>query len=558
MKIRSLCSLFISLVYVLLLCSCGVRKSTNHKPDVQIYNAKKPIITNHSDSLITTNTGDVLLKNEYQLWEMYIKADNPLELGYKMGALYQPLYNYQEEVFFDKIQELIPSKFKQKLLQGFLKWYNRKLYLHVPEYLKSEIYGVSEYASDKYDYLSNAYLRNLYMHGAHDIGHAFEDLALVGCSSIALSGENTQDGKMLIGRNFDFYLGDDFAKNKIVSFIVPPFGYKFMSVGWAGMSGVVSGMNEKGLTVTINASKSDIPLVAKKPIAILAREILQNAANIQEAVSIAKESQVFVSESIMIGSKEDKKAILIEISPKNFDIFELEMSQPLICTNHFQSKAYQNQKNHIQNIEQGFSKYRFERIEELLKQLEKFSPNDMVKILRDYKGLNDKEIGLNNEKSINQLHTHHSVVFQPEDLIVWVSTEPYQLGTFIAFDLNKIFGLEDFSSIQNSYYNNTIASDIFIRSDEFADYQEYRILDDVIDYKLKNKLDIDKITLDNYQKCNPEFWKVYYKIGCYYQQKGYYNAALSQYKKALEKEVTTQIERTKIQQKIKKIERKLR
>ena len=87
---------------------------------------------------------------------------------------------------------------------------------------------------------------------------------------------------MIIGRNFDFYVGDHFSENKIVSFEKPADGFKFMYVTWGGFIGVVSGMNEKGLTVTINAAKSDIPSGSATPVSLVAREILQYAENIQE------------------------------------------------------------------------------------------------------------------------------------------------------------------------------------------------------------------------------------------------------------------------------------
>src|SRR5690554_1912975 len=168
------------------------------------------------------------------------------------------------------------------------------MYQYVPEEYKVEIYVMSEFGSSNYAEIGDPYLRLLYLHAAHDIGHALEDLMLVGCSSFAVWDEKTVDGELLLARNFDFYAGDAFAEEKIIAFVNPDEGHNFMSVTWGGMIGVVSGMNDQGLTVTINAGKSAIPLMAKTPISIVTREILQHASTIDEAIAIAKKREVFV------------------------------------------------------------------------------------------------------------------------------------------------------------------------------------------------------------------------------------------------------------------------
>ena len=554
MKVR----INILLVFLLLsLMSCGVSKSLKDVPDVSSYNQQIPKREKISDSSFITEKG-YLTKNKFGQWEMYVSGD-PYQIGLNTGSLTQELFEEQEHAFLSKVDELVPSKFKQYLLRKMLAWYNRKMYLHVPEEYKSEILGVSKYAGDTYDYVADDYLRILYFHSAHDIGHALQDLMLVGCSSFAAWGSKTEDGKLIIGRNFDFYAGDSFAKNKIIAFIKPTNGYPFMSVTWAGMMGVVSGMNNQGLTVTINAGKSDIPWVAKTPISILTREILQYASTIEEAVEIAKKRQVFVSESILVGSAKDNKAVTIEVSPNNFGVYKVENSNQLICSNHFQSEAYANDEKNTKHKAESHSQYRYERMEELLNETPKLTPEIAVHMLRNKKGLDNASIGYGNEKALNQLLAHHGIVFKPAEGLVWVSSNPYQLGEFVAYNLNTVFS-EAQNNTEAIPLNNkklTIEEDPFQYTEAYLDYETYRMLTRQVEKAISVNKHLAPKMLEELQKLNPNYWQAYYLVGKYNYEKKYYRAALNAFEIAKTKEITTVPDQEQIDLYIKKIKRKL-
>ncbi|QRM88853.1 acyl-CoA--6-aminopenicillanic acid acyl-transferase [Lacinutrix sp. WUR7] len=558
MKIKNFNSYpsFLVVVLFAVLTSCGISKSIHDVPDVSGYDATISEKITINDSTFTSGNNS-FAKNEYGSYELFVEG-NAYQIGLNTGLLTEDLFKIQENAFLSKIDDLVPSKFKQYLLRKVLAFYNRKMYLHIPEAYKSEILGLSKYASNDYNHIAENYLRVMYLHGAHDIGHAMQDLMLVGCSSFAAWGDKTEDGQLLIGRNLDFYAGDDFAKNKIIAFVNPTEGYKFMSVTWPGMIGVVSGMNEHGLTVTINAGKSKIPWIAKTPISILNREILQYATNLEEAVAIAKKRQVFVSESIFVGSAKDKKAVTIEVSPKNFGVYEVANTNQLICTNHFQSDAYAEDKNNLKAIAESHSQYRYERLEELLGATEKLNVQDAVDILRNKEGLHDKAIGYGNEKALNQLLAHHGIVFKPEEHQVWVSSNPYQLGAFVAYDLDEVFSTDSAAKLNLSKPELTIEADAFQFTEAYRNYEAYRISSKELQHAIGDDAHIPIEKLTETIQLNPEYWEVYYLVGKYYYEKGFYTAALHAFETAQTKEITTVPDQEELEKYIKKIKRKLK
>jgi predicted choloylglycine hydrolase len=493
-----------------------------------------------------TVKNDWFRKSKSGLYELYIEGA-PFERGVANGKLTKELISKQEDYFNEQINKMIPSKFYLHFLKYFVGWFNRNLDKHVTEEYKEEIYGVSESASDKYEYIGSNYQRILNYHAAHDIGHALQNLALVGCTSFGTWDEKSQDNTMIIGRNFDFYVGDKFAENKIVAFVNPSRsgGYKFMTVTWAGFIGVVSGMNEKGLTVTINAAKSSVPSGSATPVSLVAREILQYAENIHEALAIAKRRKMFVSESFLVGSAEDNKAVIIEKTPDSIDVYDPHKDF-IICANHFQSKELRNSKSNIEQMNESASEYRYQRLQELLSENGKNTVEKTVSILRDRKGLHNADIGLGNEKAIDQLIAHHSIVFEPKKLLVWVSTSPWQLGQFVGYDLKKVFSLAGMKQDQEIYDSNlTIAADTFLLTNQFKNFEAFR--------RFKQEIaEGDAVNTDSVVDSNPEFYHSYVIAGDYSFRHAKYKKALDYYQIALTKVIATKQEEDYIRKQIEK------
>lgn len=316
-----------------------------------------------------------------------------------------------------------------------------------------------------------------------------------------------------------------------------------MMVTWGGLIGIVSGMNMEGISVTLNAAKSSVPSGSATPVSLLAREVLQYAKNIDEAVKIIRERKTFVSESFLIGSANDNKAVIVEKTPESFDVYDSHENY-IVCTNHYQGSELINEKPNQDQMSQSASVYRYQRIMELLGRVDKNTPQETVAILRNQLGLHDKFIGWGNEKAVNQLICHHSVVFEPQRKMVWVSTSPWQLGEYVAYDLDKIFSMKGLAQDKEIYDSlNVIAPDTFITTSGYSNFVQFRKLKE----QIHNGEDVD---INLLVKSNPEYYNTYVVAGDYMFKRNQYKQAKGFYETALAKEIATKTEELYIKNQI--------
>ena len=169
---------------------------------------------------------------------------------------------------------------------------------------------------------------------------------------------------------------------------------------------------------------------------------------------------------------------------------------------------------------------------------------DAVSILRNRYGLGNVDIGLSNEKSLNQFIAHHSVVFQPEQLRFWVSTAPWQLGEFVCYELDKVQSSE--FKVQSSES----------KDDEYVRVCRYREQYKTITSAIKDNQNITSEFIEEFIENNPNYFQVYNTLGDYELSRKNYEQAISYWKQALMLEIPRTTEKDEITSKIKKYDQR--
>src|SRR5690606_13432950 len=121
---------------------------------------------------------------------------------------------------------------------------------------------------------------------------------------------------------------------------------------------------------------------------------------------------------------------------------------------------------------------------------------------------------------------------------MWVSANPFQLGAFVAYDLDEVFDKMKSLKEPNSVAVDslTIPEDEFMYSKEFKNYMEFKKQLILIHSKIENKESVSDEDLLNFIELNPEYWLSYFTVGEYYFHQKNYQKAVENYQIALTKE----------------------
>ena len=160
-----------------------------------------------------------------------------------------------------------------------------------------------------------------------------------GCSTLFVESERTDSGKPLYGRNLDFPTAGYLNELSLVTVYRQPGKHAFVSVGFPGMIGCLSGMNDAGLTIAVlevydtkeEGTQFDETGI---PYAMCIRRMLEDCTTIEEAEKALRGMKRTTILNLAVGDA--KHAAVFEFTTKSV-VVRKSQNQVAICTNHFRT-----------------------------------------------------------------------------------------------------------------------------------------------------------------------------------------------------------------------------
>ncbi len=389
----------------------------------------------------------------------------PFEMGYANGVLTQKFIHRQEDTVVELYHRVAPYRWTRFLLEFVLVYKNRHLADHVSPEQQLEVLGVSRGCPDAHPELGPYYFRILNYHAAQDISYMLMNSPLIrrGCTAFGAWGASTRDGHLLTGRNFDWEAAPVFDEDRLVVLCEPADGIPFVSLAWAGMVGCVSGLNRAGVSITVNGAPSGLPEDAATPTCLVARDVLEHAHNLEEAVALIRRSHVFVSALFLVGSRADGRFLVVEKTPEQMAVREATNSTRLVCANHYLTPGLEDSPLNREFLARDTSQPRYDRMDELLSRAAgSLGPVEAVAILRDRRLVGDRAAGNGHRSALNPLIATHAVVMDLSAGLFWAASPPHQLGRFVAFDV---------ADFEHALPDRSVPPDPMLASGEYRRYQ---------------------------------------------------------------------------------------
>jgi hypothetical protein len=167
----------------------------------------------------------------------------------------------------------------------------------------------------------------------------FDTYGALGCSSLTVDSSRSATKAPLFGRNLDIAHRGVLNGYSLVVVYRPEGKHAFVSVGFPGLFGVFSGMNERGLALAVHGvfvAPDGSPTFNTDgvPCGFVCRKILETCATIAEAEQVLRGAKPVTSLNVVLCDRQE--GAVAEVTPRSFALRRARGSI-CACTNHFRA-----------------------------------------------------------------------------------------------------------------------------------------------------------------------------------------------------------------------------
>ena len=162
---------------------------------------------------------------------------------------------------------------------------------------------------------------------------------LAGCSALIVEKTRTGGRGLLVGRNVDWQPVGRLPEYCLVTVYRPAGKQAFAAVGYPGIAGVLTGMNDAGVVVadlTVNSAKDGSVTLDPSgvPYALAMRRVMEESQTVDEAEKLLRSLRRTVRQNLVVSDLE--RGVVFEITPKTLIVRGAD-GGVCACTNHFRS-----------------------------------------------------------------------------------------------------------------------------------------------------------------------------------------------------------------------------
>jgi len=393
---------------------------------------------------------------------------DPYERGLAAGRLTSGLMHREEDALVAEMNKFFPNPVTRwALMVGAMRWfYGIDPYLY--PWATEEMYGVAASATPDYNFLADPFTRQVAYHGVHEVGQMFVDFEKqdFGCTFVGVPFR----GSWLVGRNFDFEAVRLLDTEKIAKWIFPDTGHAYLAVTWAGMVGTVTGVNDHGVYVSINAAGTTDFSRYGTPTTLVALKVLQEADTAKAAVKIIEDAQVFITDLFTVVDPAGGGFYVVEKTPQRFHTTFYAHADAV--TNHLTSAEFQSDRINQFRMQEQTTVARQNRARELVATwhpaigaTSATGAQAMAEILRDKRGVGGKLLHYGNRSALDALIATHSIIYDGADQEFWISQGPALSGGYSGFDLRRSF------QERRPVFTESLPEDMSVPPNLFVKYQ---------------------------------------------------------------------------------------